>query len=241
MKRTVKLIAILCFALQGAGFFFAKAQNSFENLDFESASLAFIPQNQLGGIVSFNAAVPDWTGYLGTTQTSQAYQDNVAADQASIDIFGPDWLNIIGGHYSLLLQSGFDPNNTSQLVPVNASISQNGLVPGNDRSLLFRAWGDTGNLEVSFSGNSLSPVLLATGQGSSGQSYNLYGVNIAPFAGQTGQLEFTETFNPNPPFTQVLLDDIAFSPTAVPEPSTVALLILGGLAMVTHRRRAKGL
>ena len=98
----------------------------------------------------------------------------------------------------------------------------------------------TASLTVSFGGNSLSPVMLSSGQSPSGQLYGVYGVNITQYAGETGQLEFTAVANNNgPSWTE--LDDITFSPNAVPEPNTLALILLGGLALVRWRCRANGL
>jgi hypothetical protein len=61
----------------------------------------------------------------------------------------------------------------------------------------------------------------------------VYGANIAPYAGQTGQLEFTATF-----YNWVELDDISFSTTAIPEPSPLALTGVGGLLFALYRRFA---
>jgi len=64
----------------------------------------------------------------------------------------------------------------------------------------------------------------------------VYGVNIAQYAGQTGQLEFTALDN-NPP-GQIELDDINFSTQTVPEPSPLALTGVGTLAFALYRRFA---
>jgi hypothetical protein len=86
------------------------------------------------------------------------------------------------------------------------------------------------NSAVSFDGINLSPVVLGTGA-----DYTLYGVDIAPYAGQTGQLEFTSTI-PTAGLTSLGLDDIAFSTTpVVPEPSIVVLSAVGGLLFVTRK------
>ncbi len=90
---------------------------------------------------------------------------------------------------------------------------------------------------MSFDGNTLSPVVLSSGQTAAGQPYTVYGVNIALYAGQTGQLEFTAGFNNSgPSWTE--LDDIMFSPTTVPEPSPLALTGIGGLLFALYRRLA---
>jgi len=77
------------------------------------------------------------------------------------------------------------------------------------------------------------------GESAGGMPVNEYGVNIAAYAGQTGQLEFTSVFN-NQGASWTEFDDITFSPTAVPEPGTLALILMGGLALAARRWRAKG-
>jgi len=157
-------------------------------------------------------------------------QNVYSLGQASVDIFGPNYPSagpspgidpgIIDGNYSVFIQAGSDPQNSTVLV--SASIEQTGLVPVGSESLEFKAWQNTfTEFSVSFDGNNLSPVMLGTGA-----NYTLYGVDIAPFAGQTGPLEFTATV-PQTGLSLFGLDDITFVLT--PEPSIVALAAIGGL------------
>ena len=67
----------------------------------------------------------------------------------------------------------------------------------------------------------------------SGPNYSILGGDISAFAGQNGELRFTAGSG--------VLDNIQFSPIAIPEPSTVSLVALAGLAllnksMMTNRR-----
>lgn len=203
-----------------------------------------IPAGQYGGEVAVSSALPGWTAYLGNTEQSQVLHNYAYNSTATVDILGPNWqetsgytFGIIDGQYSVFIQSGNDPNNVTTFD--NASIAQTGTVPANAESLQFKAWQlYVGRFSVTFNGNSLSPVVLSTGQGPSGQPYTLYGADISPYAGQTGQLEFTQLYNTADP--SLLLDDITFSPNAVPEPSTLALIVTGGLALAVRRWRAKG-
>jgi len=96
-------------------------------------------------------------------------------------------------------------------------------------SLEFEAWSMIANatLSVSFAGNSLSPVGLSSGVSPSGQSYTLYGADISAYAGQSGQLQFTDVYS-GQGLNGIELDDITFS--TIPEPSTLALLFMGGMA-----------
>jgi hypothetical protein len=100
----------------------------------------------------------------------------------------------------------------------------------NALSLQFEEWG-SGNFAVSFSGNGLLPVPLSTGVGAAGQIFEVYGVNIASYEGETGQLEFTALYNNGINFGNIELDDIAFSTQAVPEPKTVELVFTAAMML----------
>ena len=138
---------------------------------------------------------------------------------------------VIDGKYSVLLQAGGDPQSEGT---ENASIAQTGTVPSTAESLQFKAWQAIfTQFTVSFDGNVLSPVVLGTGA-----NYTLFGVDVAPYSGQTGQLAFTsDLVNPGAPWLG--LDDIAFSTTAVPEPSPLILTRFGGLLFALNRWRVR--
>ncbi|MGA2555128.1 MAG: PEP-CTERM sorting domain-containing protein [Verrucomicrobiota bacterium] len=222
----------------------AQAQGDLQNLNFEAANLPVIPAGQYGGEVPVSSALPGWTVYLGSSQQTQVLHNYAYNSTATVDILGPNWqeghgytFEIIDGQYSVFLQSGNDPNNIALLD--NASIAQTGTVPANAESLQFKAWQlYVGTFSVTFNGNSLSPVALSSGQSPSGQPYTVYGADIAAYAGETGQLEFTQLYNGADP--ALLLDDITFSPNAIPEPSPLALILMGGLALAARRWRGKG-
>jgi hypothetical protein len=239
--KTTKLIAIL--ASVAIGSLLAHAQGTFINLDFESADLSPVPPNQGGVQVPVGSALPGWTAYIGTDQQSQVTQNDYGHGLAQIDVFGPNYPaagwppspdnpGVIDGNYSVLVQSGFLSDG---ITPENVSIAQTGTVPIGYQSLEFKAWPTFANeFSVSFNGNNLSPVMLGTGP-----NYILYGVDISPYAGQTGQLEFTADFV-TPGASWLGLDDIAFSPSAVPEPSPLVLTGIGGLLIGLYRRFARG-
>jgi hypothetical protein len=218
------------------------AQGTFENLNFEQANLTPIPAGQFGGEVPISSALPGWSGSIGGVSATEVLQNNTTLGQASIDILGPSWNSgpgIIDGNYSVYLQSGGTPGNST--TPANVSLWENGTIPANANSLEFSAWNQspaTAIFTVSFAGNSLSPVLLSSAQSPSGQPYNVYGVNLSSYAGQTGELEFTSVFNQNgSSWTE--LDDISFSTTAVPEPNSILLTGIGGLVFAWYRLRLR--
>lgn len=203
-------------------------QSSFLNLDFESAQLQPVPVGQYGGYVPFAAALPGWTGYLGGSLATLALQNNAVLGGPEIDILGPaHWNhNIFGpsrieGQYCVMLQSG----NTS------ASIAQTGTIPLGVQSMQFRLSGvGSGQFLVDFSGNNLPLVLL-----SPGLEHSLYAVDVSVFANQVGELRFTSSGVVSS--GNFVLDSIQFSPVPVPEPSTVVLVGLGGLAWGVRRWR----
>jgi len=212
----------------------ASRSQQFQNLDFESANLPSVP-NFGGGPVPVSEGLPGWTAYLGTVQQTDVLHNVTYNTLASVDILGPTWTKapeepgIIGGNYSVYLQAGY------QGVDVTASIEQTGTVPVGSESIQFKAWEMFGgSFSVSFNGNNLPLTVLGTGQSPSGQPYNLYGVNIAPYAGETGLLDFTESINGG---LSLLLDDINFSTSSVPEPSPALLVALGGLIFAIFQRK----
>lgn len=211
-------------------------QGTFQNLDFESATLSPVPAGQFGGEVSITAALPGWSGEIGDTPVSQVLQNNSTTGAASIDILGPNWggnPGIIDGNYSVFLQAGAPDGPGSEN---STSIWQTGTVPADSESLQVKAWSYFPNapFSVSFNGNTLLPVALSTGQSPSGQAYTLYGFNIASYASQTGQLQLSAIFSDSgPSWTE--FDDITFSTQVVPEPSVVALTAIGGLLFGARR------
>jgi len=204
----------------------------FIDLDFETATLNPTPiPNSLQGFVPAASGLPGWTVYLGNTQQSQVLQNAFYNSTAVVDILGPNWgsgilgVGVIDGNYSVLIQPGASAQGNE-----SASIEQIGMIPANAESLQFKAWGiGGGDFSVSFGGISLSPAYLSTEQAPSGEYYNLYSASVAPFAGETGLLEFAANGQ-----TSLLLDDITF--TAVPEPNALLLSALGCFGFLARRQ-----
>lgn len=238
MNKMLKLAVSTWLLSVCAEPFSATAQGTFQNSDFESAQLSPSPLQNYPNPVPITSAMPGWTAYLGTTQQSQVQYNTTTLGEASIAVIGPTWTTInpgiIDGNYSVILQAGDDPIN--EAIRDNASIEQNGTVPLNAESLQLKAWNPYGALSVSFAGNVLQLIPLSSGASPSGQPYTLYGANISSFAGHTGELDFTSVFDQY--FPNVVLDNVAFSTQAVPEPSPLALTGIGALLFAMYRRFA---
>jgi len=185
---------------------------SFTNLDFESANLS----GYSAGSVPAADAIPGWTAYFGGV-----LRTNISYNVSPVVVFGGDILGTNGGYhpfqgsyYYYLLGSGSSP----------AVISQSGTVPVTARSLTFMsstpAWGG-----VSFNGQILS--LWDLGR-------HVYGADISGFAGETGELRFESSAYPGG--LGYLIDNIQFSDQPIPEPGTLGLVALGGLALAGARR-----
>jgi hypothetical protein len=226
-------------------------QGDFQDLDFESATLSPVTPNGPVVFVPISSALPGWSASIGGVSVTEVVQNNCTLGQASIDIFGPNYPVVgqespfgqgtIDGNYTVFVQSGANPQDEE--MGVNASIWQTGTIPADAQSLEFKAWTylSSGAFSVSFDGDSLSPVVLSSTMNLYGIPLIEYGANIAPYAGQTGELEFTSIFNYHAP-SWTELDDIGFSTVAVtPEPNTLALVVMGGLALAARSWRKKGL
>jgi len=190
------------------------AQGSFSNFDFERANIPAIPPSNLVS-VPIADGMPGWIGYLGTNQLTSVLHNGLTIGSASISILGPDYFEngIIEGHYTAVLQAGFDG-----LVGVgfaDASLAQVGLVPASARILQLKELG--ANFSVTFDGQNIP--LSAIG---SGANYTLYEGDISAFAGQTGELRFSALTTLNQPYSGVSFDSVKF--TSVPEPSVISLV-----------------
>jgi len=194
-----------------------QAQNRFQNLGFESANLTPIPQGQHGNLVPIGQALPGWSAFVGSLQVTEVLQNNLLAGGANISILGPDWTGpgIIEGRYSVVLQAGGKFTGL-----VNASISQTGWVPTGVESIQLKVSGS--DFSVSFAGQNVPLIPL-----SSGANYTLYGGDVAPYAGQTGELTLSALTVPNHQFNSVFFDSIALSAEVVPEPSVIGLFAIG--------------
>jgi len=222
---------------------------NFSDLDFESAVVA--PSSGPGPVsyIEFAPAFPGWTGYLGTTVATQAL--NVGSsylDSSGIGLtdYGlsngpPDYFDGVPIYYGAMLEAGFTLS--TPIMPADTTLSQTGSIPPGAQSFLFYADfyselnATPNDFAVTVDGQALSLIPLATDFGSTQYGeYTLYGANISDWAGQTATLAFTVfAQRPHDGNNYLYLDDIQFSPSAVPEPGVFGLFTLSGLLLSVRR------
>jgi hypothetical protein len=214
MKRSA---AILTAALTLSLCLHGSAQG-FVNLGFENI---IISTNHFPGGDTYDATAPGWTGYIsGVAQTKFAFND-VSLGGAVISIHDTNSFaaSPIQGKYLILLQSA---SSTFPLGPQTTGIGQTAQISVSAMSMSF--WGYFGG-SLTFNNQALNYF-----QTGSTTNYNIYTADVSPFSGQNGELLFTT------PFQSVSrLDNIQFSTTPVPEPSTLALTALG-IILFGYRR-----
>ncbi len=168
---------------------FAKAQGTFENLNFEEANIVPIAGQPYA--IAVANALPEWSVYYGAAQQTQIYYNAPSLGDVQVTLLADGYPGvdspIIAGSFSVFLQGGLLNGSLA-----NATISQTGVIPAGTQSLLF----DVGNLgenllpEVYIGNSLLSLFPMSTGQGVS-TSYTVYGANISAWSGETEQLTFS--------------------------------------------------
>ncbi len=234
-KYLVLCAAIACCTVA------ARAQGTFQNLGFESATLVPISGTS-SSPVEFAPAFPGWTATVGGVQPIFALYNEVALDSSEIGIMdsgGPLSGLVIQGTYTAVLQAGLTSGPGGTLQPADTTLSQMGVVPSSAQSLLFRADldGSPAAFIVTLGGQAL-PLFPLGG----GTNYTLYGADIRALAGQTAELDFTVLAQR--PYAgelhNVSLDSIQFSGIAIPEPGVLGLSALGAILLrwrFWHKRR----
>jgi hypothetical protein len=219
----VKIIAKI-FAFVAIFIISARGQG-FVNLDFESAyDLPWNPGN--GMLVPITNALPGWAAFDDTAPLSQVfYVSNYVLGSAEPVALDSGSLALSGGFSVELFGEG--------------SISQTGLVPNNSLSLEFEAQGEGPNGSLVSSGFSVSlgGQTLSYSSISQGLGYTLYGANIP--SALDSQVEPLVFECQGPGSGEVVLDNIEFSPSSVPEPAECALIGLGLLLFGLRRRNFK--
>ena len=212
--------AIMVFIL---GLVVAVKGQGFVNLNFERAV----------NPTSYYATnlIPSWTAYLdGMPQTYVGY-DSITLGAGAVWLY--DTNSGIGyappqGKYFIYLQGGYKNGGSP-------AIGQTGTIPVGSQSIYF--WGADGDMTITFNGFSL-----AFFKYNSTPNYEIWAADISAYAGQTGELRFTapdgNTFNNGYPFgANGLIDNIQFSNSPVPEPSSLALTAVGVAWLASLRRR----
>jgi hypothetical protein len=192
------------------------AQGTFQNLGFEAAQNipVFDPQGHPWTMPASDA-LPGWSCYLGPNQVNYAWYNDLALDSVAIGIQSStsQYLppGFLVGQYCLSLQYGVLGG--PPLTYGTASIAQSGQLSSSVRSIRFRG---TDPFAVTFNGANIPLTVLSSQAG-----YSVYGGDISQFAGETGTLAFTS-------YTHFgFLDAIQLSTQSIPEPSRVALFIIG--------------
>ena len=114
----------VAFVIGFGGTTLAPGQSSFQNLDFESASLAPIPDDPYQRVY-LDLAIPHWAGYTGTNQLNGVLHDNTFLSSSGISILdsgntvfpGP----AIRGSFSVFLQAGVELGSSN---PADTSLAQ---------------------------------------------------------------------------------------------------------------------
>ena len=210
-QHTVKIIVVFCFLAE-----LCFSQGTFRNLDFENPTIAL---TNGAGPYPTDDALPGWTVKIGTIEQHEIYYDILAGNFSSVGLIGfhpAAQYSALDGQLSVILQCW---NLTAN--PLEASISQTGLIPADARSLWFKAQPDLGVLQVSLGGQ-IVPIYAIM----PGPNYTLYGGSIEQFANQNLELKFT-SFGPAAPgaYYGWNLDSIMFLPESIPEPSSVSLFV----------------
>ena len=196
------------------------AQGTFENLNFESATIVPDPSSvYYPNAVDAADALPGWTVVAGGIPSGDILYNTIFLSEASTSLQGPSSVEpILQGNYSVILYG------STGGTPASAAIGQTGQIPAGTQSLLFYGAGIV-NLQVSFGGQNLSYTAVGTGP-----NYTIYGANVAAYAGETGQLLFDA-----PPNSGGEIDNIQFSPSVIPEPATCALVLCGATLLGLSR------
>ncbi len=192
-----------------------------------------VPLTNDSPFYSFSLALPGWNGFSGTNQLNGALSDTIALDATVIGIFDrnttPSYNGsaVIQGNYTAFLEAALSYR-LPPAGPANATLSQTGLVPIGTKSLSFLAEA-YGPFQVSLGGVALNLISSPV----PGQAYNLFQADISAFAGQTNELDFTvfaqNPYNNSP--NVLLLDDIQFSPQAIPEPTALGLIMMAATGL----------
>ncbi len=225
----MKTKLVLLFALS-LGFGLPAVGQNFTNLNFEAAQV--VPHDPTFGFLDWNLAAPGWSHSNGNDTTIIYYgQEHFGVTQyymlydAHSPVYAPG--TQLAGNYSLGFASGYLNSNPQPQEWVQAYLAQTGLIAANVHSIRFLATGEF----ALFVGGVQIPIIALGG--------NAYAGDVTAFVGTMTEFRIVNTT------TQlhhpVVVDNIAFSSAPVPEPSTVASLMLALVvaSLVFKKRRPR--
>lgn len=209
--------------------------SGFENLNFENVipgQLRPRPGEEYDR-VEIAYALRGWQVYTGDQKEHLVLVNNQFLGSAGAGLLtklSPNGLDfstaIIEGNSSALLQAGARLHGEGH---VSTSILQKGTIPAGSQSLIFNSREFGSPFSVSLNG-SMAPVVGLVVQDPFLQRVNTYGVDVSALGGQDVELKFTVIQG------TIILDNLHFSTTSVPEPFAPALLGLGTIVLIWNFR-----
>ena len=156
------------------------------------------------GFVSAANAFPGWTVYSAVVG-----YDTLSLGGPAVTLQDANGvIPILQGNYTAGLQPNYPGGD------IRPAIGQVGTIPSTAQSVQFYG---NGNYTLTFGGQPIPLVVLA-----SRPNYNIFGGSISAFDNQTGELRIQGGGS---------LDNIFFSPQAIPEPSTIGVFTFGALLL----------
>lgn len=223
------------------GFFLASSMwtlgASFRNLGFEEADLSsIVPYRDFtngvpttfGGYGRSEDVLPGWSVTVpgGFTTGPREFMDynNRIAEVSIFDAAGARRFALPRPREGIYML-GMDPlhdTSSGRLLPI--SLSQNGLIPTEARTLIFTRLSGTFDVRVNDQTLPLSPH---------GDDFV---ADVSSFSGTEATVSFfTQPLPGQFPFWA--LDDIRFSPVPIPEPTSLCWLVLLGALFLIFRRK----
>jgi hypothetical protein len=205
---------------------------AFVNLNFESGLIP--PGTQPASLLPISTALRGWTGYFidntgVSNAATQVVYDGYSAGGAFISIndantIGGGFVPLQGKYSAVLFGGGSNPT-------YSTAISQTGLVPDGTESLQVQVEALNGPFIVTLGGETINMLPLSVFP-----TYTLYGGDISQFADMTETLTFTEPPPASSPPSILVLDNILFSTSPVPEPGTMTLVVAGAVLLGLRQR-----